>query len=432
MTPAGDPETLLAVVRRVQEDTGLTPDAARLVLHVLFLGAWGTEHVVRGDTLSLLLGNVGEKPIRAAYTRAATCRWLKHTKAGRAGHRLTFYLPEECPENDSPEGGIPEGAADAPERFAPLEEAFSGAATDGGGEITPVEEGFREPEEITPSREAFPEKNHSLQGGIPENDALQGVIPENDALQGVISPPSYARAAVVGKQFGDDEESACAISPDADAEVRAAAELLASATPSLRRYLRDRVPPDRQAGYVATVVNWLNNLGFNWAQNDGVPVPAPERSGKLKAAIDALAAAPEAPMKAGIGDPRNLSTKLSIIVRAHEPRVPKAGTEHSSVTGRGGSEVPGKGRTRGAAAFDDSKAREAEVTRTFTRWLAEHEAETEKLKTEIDAEIAADTTLRGAPAAQVNAERAARLRKRVLANAAAERAKTIQSIGATG
>jgi hypothetical protein len=81
------------------DDARLTPEALRVVLHVWKLG--DGEHAVKGETLAILLG-AGEKPIRAAITRAAHLGYIVHRRGGAAGHYLALA------ENPSPGGGIPD------------------------------------------------------------------------------------------------------------------------------------------------------------------------------------------------------------------------------------------------------------------------------------------------------------------------------------
>lgn len=128
---------------QVVGDARLTPEAVRVILHVVTLGPG--EHAVKSDDLEILLHG-GEKPIRKAITRAVNCGYLAYRFGGRSGHYLSAV------ENPAPAGAISE----------PAEKNGSP-----GGEVSRPDA---------------------------ENDSRGGAISANDAAGGVISLP-HARAA---------------------------------------------------------------------------------------------------------------------------------------------------------------------------------------------------------------------------------------------
>lgn len=105
------------------------------------------------------------------------------------------------------------------------------------------------------------------------------------------------------------------ISPEADQAMEKHAGVLTGCRGALRDYLRRRVPRERQPAYIHDLAGKLGGLGFNWRNSDGRPIPKAEWSGLLAAAINELAATDEASeYRYKPGDPRNLRTKLGILV----------------------------------------------------------------------------------------------------------------------
>lgn len=100
------------------------------------------------------------------------------------------------------------------------------------------------------------------------------------------------------------------IAPDAETAIERHADVLTGCRDSLRDYLRRRVAPPRQSSYVHDIAGKINGLGFQW---HGTPLA--ERSKMVSAALNELAATEESTeYKYPPGDPRNLRTKLSILV----------------------------------------------------------------------------------------------------------------------
>lgn len=100
------------------------------------------------------------------------------------------------------------------------------------------------------------------------------------------------------------------LSPDAEAAIEKHGAVLAGCRDSLRDYLRRRVPPSRQSGYVHSVAGKINGLGFNW-----LGVPMEKRAGLVSAALNELSATDETGYKSPVGDPRNFGQKLQILVQ---------------------------------------------------------------------------------------------------------------------
>lgn len=137
-----------------------------------------------------------------------------------------------------------------------------------------------------------------------------------------------------------------ALHPDAEAAIERHGEKLRGCRDSLRDYLRLRVPPERQYGYVQAVATWLDGFGFNWSsgRHQGMPLPRGERPPLLAAALNELAATNEGKRVHDAGDPANLKTKLGILLNPREHNV-----RHHAGTGT-------DGRHRGAAAGVRSEA----------------------------------------------------------------------------
>lgn len=100
------------------------------------------------------------------------------------------------------------------------------------------------------------------------------------------------------------------LSPEAEAAIERHAKLLTGCRDALRDYLRRRVTPPRQSAYVNDIAGKINGLGFNWKG-----LAAESRPGLVAASLNELAATDEASQyKNPAGDPRNLRTKLGIMV----------------------------------------------------------------------------------------------------------------------
>lgn len=100
------------------------------------------------------------------------------------------------------------------------------------------------------------------------------------------------------------------LSPEAEAAIERHATLLTGCRDALRDYLRRRVPSPRQSAYVNDIAAKINGLGFNWKG-----LAAESRPGLVAASLNELAATDEASQyKNPAGDPRNLRTKLGIMV----------------------------------------------------------------------------------------------------------------------
>lgn len=273
---------------KVATDPRLTPDAVRVILYLATAGPIGEEQDVKGEDLSIILHG-GEKPIRAAIKRAEHCGYITNRFGGRAGHKLTL-LPEK--ENDAPEGGNSE--------MAPPREV--------------IEKG------ITPPGEAINE-NHSPGGGNHAPSSREKI----DSSRPPPTPPG-----------GILDEKAAAVIAETDA-------LLAGCRGALTDYLEKRVSPENQCSYVRTVTTWLDGMTFPWgcAKLNGMPLPPDERPAYIADALNELATNEIGPggkqeYKYTPGDPRNLKTKLQILLNPYTRK--SYGNDRSSGGGAGGAE----------------------------------------------------------------------------------------------
>lgn len=117
-----------------------------------------------------------------------------------------------------------------------------------------------------------------------------------------------------------------ALSIDAERALAEHGELLAGCRGALRDYLRQRVPLERQFGYVMTVVGWRNGISKAFRKPDGTSALASEQNAILADALNDLAASDEAQMSRPLGDPANLRTKINVLLRqANDPPRPANG-----------------------------------------------------------------------------------------------------------
>lgn len=165
------------------------------------------------------------------------------------------------------------------------------------------------------------------------------------------SPPRATNPAPIEDE-GDDAITPVVpllvVSAETDAAIEQHAERLAGCRGALRDYLRKRVHPDRQTSYVHDVAGKLGGLGFTWRNQDGRPVPKDEWPGLFAAALNELAATDEeTEYRYPPGDPRNVRTKLGILVGqwGREPR------KQQQATGTDGRPPPAR---RGKTVFDDA------------------------------------------------------------------------------
>jgi hypothetical protein len=123
---------------------------------------------------------------------------------------------------------------------------------------------------------------------------------------------------------------------------------------ALTDYLAARVPPERHYAYVQTLASWLANPNCCFATAGGGLLPEGDRHRFLALALNELGASDETPYRAPPGDPRNLKTKLSVLIREASRGPPP------SVTGR-------SGRSRLASPATAEQEHSTAVFRGFKR-----------------------------------------------------------------
>ena len=93
-------------------------------------------------------------------------------------------------------------------------------------------------------------------------------------------------------------------------------ELMRGCRGALKDYLLLRVSLSRQYGYVQTIASWMAGIDASvWRLADGSQLPPAERTGLLAVALNELLGSDEAPMSRPAGDPGNLRTKVSVLLR---------------------------------------------------------------------------------------------------------------------
>ncbi|HEX7050055.1 MAG TPA: hypothetical protein VF188_07650 [Longimicrobiales bacterium] len=293
-------------VARIVGDPRLTPDAVRVVLYVATRG--DGEHEIDACELMALLRCKSDKPVRNAVRLAETYGYLRCRQGGRDHPNRYTYL---CP------------VADVSETY-----------TSQGAEV----------KDTPPQGQSYPTYSaHRAEVSAITRDDTRQSDRERDSQE---SPPVVPPTTPVL-----DERAELAIAQHNG--------LLDGCRGALRDYLAARVPPPKQFGYVQRVATVVNGLGFNWNPLGGDGIPPPARPGLVAAALNELLATGERtadpPMKWSDGDPRNLLTKLEILIkqsnredvherrngrRDHRGRAPAAGAGEAG-HGRG---AQGSGR----------------------------------------------------------------------------------------
>jgi len=142
----------------------------------------------------------------------------------------------------------------------------------------------------------------------------------------------------------EEEPPIVPLSPQAERAITEAGDKLEGCRGALRDYLRQRVPPDRQFGYVMSVVGWLNGISpGTWRLPDGSNLPPDQQTAALADALNDLAASKESSMKRPVGDPANLRTKINVLLKQgwnRERSSREAGSDGSRADGQvGGSSL---------------------------------------------------------------------------------------------
>ncbi|WP_373054314.1 hypothetical protein [Thioalkalivibrio sp.] len=313
--PTIDPADIAAVVSNAH----LTPDAVRVILHYACRGPG--PHPYDFDELKELLEEGGPKRIAAALKRAERYGYLVRKRGGR-GHTDAFHATLR-----------PSDAAGVTDRPAEMEGLKNRPArTDGLITDRPAES------EGVSDRSSDAD---GLNGASHVSELGESRRGEGDGRREVGGTPSVV--------------SPTALDPNAAEAIDQHDELLAGCRGALRDYLVQRVPPDRQYGYVQSLATWLNGYGFNWQRSDGTGIPPPERTGLVAAALNQLLQHGEQqtardgmrPMKWPDGDVRNLETKLSIVMNPKEMNRGTVRAERRRADGEVAGAAPGGGTQPG-------------------------------------------------------------------------------------
>lgn len=218
-------------IGRIVNDARLSPEAARLVLHVGLRGEG--EQEIEPVELRILLRVNSDTPVYRARDIAVKHGYLKWRKGG-PGHSTryefaepTVYSREDC-----------------------------------------------SPQQSTLGKTVDPQK----------------VVDREIALSPIVPLP--------------------VLTPEADARIEEYGTLLVGCRGSIRDYLREVVPHNRQRAWVDDICGKLNGNGFSWQG-----IPRVEWAGMVAAAVNELRASGEKEMKWPAGDPRNMRTKLNILIQ---------------------------------------------------------------------------------------------------------------------